>query len=94
MTYTEILKNRIENPPALISTGNIWSSGDAINCMKQGADFVGVPRVAIRHPYWAKNITDIDYNPKRPPYTYNELIQSKLSDKFINYMKKLNKFVK
>ncbi|MED5474812.1 MAG: NADH:flavin oxidoreductase [Candidatus Neomarinimicrobiota bacterium] len=94
MTYTEIVKNKFENLPALISTGNIWSSRDAINCIKQGADFIGVARVAIRHPYWAKNITDTDYNPKRPPYTQNELKQSKLSDKFINYMRKWDKFVK
>ena len=78
----------------MIGTDNIWSSRDDINCIKQGADFVGVSRVAIKHPYGAKNITDIDYNPKRPPYTQNELIQSKLSDKFINYMRKWDKFVK
>tara|TARA_B100001029_G_scaffold88529_1_gene72572 strand:- start:190 stop:1302 length:1113 start_codon:yes stop_codon:yes gene_type:complete len=93
-TLTQIIKESYENLPTIISTGNIWSSLDANNLLKQGADLVGVGRVAIRYPNWANNISDLNYNPNRPPYTVNELKKAKLNNTFISYMKNWNNFVK
>ena len=92
-TLTQIITDSHSNLPAIISTGNVWSSKDANNLLNQGADLVGVGRVGIAHPNWGKNIGDINYNPTPPPYTSDYLKHVKLSDKFIDYMRNWNGFV-
>ena len=93
-TLTEIITESYENLPTIISTGNVWSSLDAHNLLKQGADLVGVGRVAIGHPNWANNISNLDYKPKKPPFSIDELKKAKLNPVFISYMKNWNNFVK
>ena len=92
-TLTQIITESYNKLPTIISTGGVWSSVDAQNLLKQGADLVGVGRVAIGHPYWANNISNINYNPKKPPFTTKELEKSKLNHKFISYMKNWDNFV-
>ena len=92
-TLTEWFTHSIDNLPAIISTGNIWSSIDAKNVMKQGADFIGVARVAIPYPDWANNLGIDNYNPKKAPFTVKKLKEAGLSNTFINYMRKWNGFV-
>ena len=92
-TLTEIITDSHSDLPAIISTGGVWSSLDARRLIQQGADLVGVARVGIGHPNWANKISDINYNPKRPPFTSTHLEKVKLSKIFINYMKKWNNFV-
>ena len=93
-TLTEIITNSYKNLPTIISTGNVWSTLDAENLIRQGADLVGVGRVAIGHPSWAKNISNHNYNPKKPPFSIDELEKAKLNKIFISYMKNWNNFVK
>ena len=93
-TLTEIITESYKNLPTIISTGNVWSSLDAHNLLKQGADLVGVGRVAIRYPNWAHNISELDYFPKRPPFSVDELEKAKLNKTFISYMKNWTDFVK
>tara|TARA_X000001036_G_scaffold167636_1_gene158787 strand:- start:170 stop:1261 length:1092 start_codon:yes stop_codon:yes gene_type:complete len=93
-TLTEIITGSYKNLPTIISTGNVWSSLDAQNLLKQGADLVGVGRVAIGHPNWANNISNLDYQPKKPPFSIRELEKAKLNSTFISYMKNWNNFVK
>ena len=90
---TEWFTKSIDNLPPIISTGNIWSSQDAQNAMRQGADLIGVARVAIPYPDWTKNIIDPKYDPPRGPYTSQQLKKAQLSDAFINYMRKWEGFV-
>ena len=92
-TFTEIITQNYENLPAIISTGAIWSQKDAKKLLNQGADLVGVGRVAIAHPNWPKNLHDINYNPKKPPFTEQHLKKSKLNKIFINYMRNWDGFV-
>ena len=61
--------------------------------MEQGADFIGVARAGIGHPFWAKNIIDDTYNPKRPPYSADYLKKVSLSENFIKYMRNWKGFV-
>ena len=70
-TLSEWFTSTIGNLPPIISTGNIWSSKDASNCMEQGCDFIGVARVAIPYPDWPKNIESENHNPSRGPFTLN-----------------------
>ena len=72
-----------QNLPPIISTGNIWSSKDAINCMGQGSDFIGVARVGIPYPDWPKNIRNVNYDPSRGPFTVKQLEKAKLSKPFL-----------
>ena len=93
-TLTEIIRGSYEKLPAIISTGNVWSSLDAKKLLNQGADLVGVGRVAIGHPNWANNVSNISYQPSRPPFTADELKKAKLSKTFISYMKNWDGSVK
>jgi len=93
-TLTEIILKSHTNLPAIISTGNVWSSLDAQRLMIQGADLVGVARVAIPYPFWASDISNKNYNPKKPPFSEDLLYKAKLSKKFIEYMKNWEGFVK
>ena len=92
-TLTQIITESYTNLPTIISTGNVWSSKDAENLLKQGADLIGVGRVAIGHPYWATKISDLNYNPQRPPFTVSQLKNAKLNETFISYMKNWKNFV-
>ena len=93
-TLTEIITGSYKKLPTIISTGNVWSSLDANKLLKQGADLVGVGRVAIGHPNWANNLSNLNYQPKKPPFSVNELEKAKLNKTFISYMKNWNDFVK
>ncbi len=77
----------------LISTGSVWDAKDAQWLMDEGADIVGVGRVAIAHPDWPKGLHDIDYQPTRPPFTEKHLRNVGLSPVFVDYMKRWKNFV-
>ena len=92
-TLTEIITESYSDLPTIISTGGVWSGLDAQNLLNQGADLVGVARVGIGHPNWAKMASDIKYNPKKPPYSREYLKKMKLSNPFIDYMSHWKNFV-
>ena len=77
----------------LVSTGAIWSSIDAEWLMNEGADLVGVARVAIAHPDWPMHLGDPDYSPDRPPFSEQHLMDADLSPVFVEYMKRWKDFV-
>lgn len=77
----------------LISTGAVWSAQDAQWLMDEGADIVGVARVAIGYPDWPKFLGDMQYSPQRPPFTVEHLQAADLSPVFIAYMKRWKNFV-
>jgi len=92
-TLTELFIESYNNLPSIISTGSIWSSKDAQSIIQQGADLVGVARVGIAYPDWAKNLSNYHYNPPHPPYTSKHLREVGLSEVFIDYMRKWKGFV-
>ena len=77
----------------LISTGAVWTSKDAQWVIDEGADLVGVARVAIGHPDWPKHLEDLGYSPQRPPFTEKYLLDVDLSPVFVEYMKRWKNFV-
>ena len=90
---TKLFKPLVPENIAYASTGAIWSTADANWLMDQGADLVGVARVGIAHPDWAQGLADSNYNPKRPPFTREELAAADLSPVFIDYMSMWKDFV-
>ncbi|MBT6845187.1 MAG: hypothetical protein HOA11_05490, partial [Euryarchaeota archaeon] len=77
----------------LISTGAVWTSSDAQWLMDEGADLVGVARVAIAHPDWPMHLEDPNYSPQRPPFSEQHLLDVDLSPVFVDYMKRWKNFV-
>lgn len=77
----------------VVSTGGVWSAQDAQWLMEEGADIVGVARVAIGHPDWPKGLQDKKYNPARPPFSVEHLQNALLSPKFVEYMQRWKNFV-
>ncbi len=55
----------------------------------EGADLVGVARVAIAHSHWASEIEGDGFAPERPPFTPEHLINQGLSPTFVDYMRKM-----
>ena len=90
---TEWFTESIDKLPAVISTGGIWSSKNAEELLNQGADLVGVGRVGIAYPDWAKHLSKKDYNPPLPPFSKEYLRSVDLSDTFIDYMRNWDGFV-
>ena len=90
---TKLFKPYVPKNIAYASTGAIWSTADATWLMDQGADLVGVARVAIAHPDWAKGLENENYEPKPPPFTSRELEEADLSPTFIDYMRNWKGFV-
>ena len=69
------------------------SKKNADDLLKQGADLVGVGKVGIGYPDWAKEVMKEEYDPKKPPFTSKQLKEVQLSDVFIDYMRKWDGFV-
>ena len=87
--FSEVIPKNIP----LISTGAVWDSKDAQWLMDEGADIVGVARVAIGHPNWPEKLIDENYQPQRPPFSVEHLESVDLSPVFIEYMKRWKNFV-
>lgn len=77
----------------IVSTGSVWSAEDAQFVLDQGAQAVGVARVALPYPDWASKVTDMAYNPKGPPFRPQELQSADLSPTFVEYMRRWRGFV-
>ena len=93
-TLTEWFIQSISNLPTIISTGGIWSTKDANNVIKQGADLIGVGRAAIPYPDWGANLNYEKYDPPKMPFSTEQLLKAGLSDIFIDYMRNWKGFIK
>lgn len=77
----------------IVSTGSVWSAKDAQFVLDQGAQAVGVARVALPHPDWASHVSNPTYSPSRPPFAPEELLSAQLSPTFVDYMRRWKGFV-
>ena len=92
-TITEELCSVYSESIPIVSTGSVWSAKDAQFVLDQGAQAVGVARVALPHPDWASLVNDPSYNPSRPPFDPEELLRAQLSPIFVDYMRRWKGFV-
>ncbi len=77
----------------LVVAGHIWTRADAEKLLDLGADGVALGRCAIGNPTWPRDIERSDFEPRRPPFTTQELVDRSLSPKFAGYMSKWKGFV-
>ena len=77
----------------IISTGSVWTADDAQFVLDQGAQAVGVARVALPHPEWPTLVANTGYKPTRPPFTEKQLLEADLSPTFVDYMRRWKGFV-
>ena len=92
-TMTKELCSIYSDSIPIVSTGSVWSAADAQFVLDQGAQAVGVARVALPHPDWASLVTNMAYNPKTAPFTPEELRSADLSPTFVEYMRRWRGFV-
>ena len=93
ISLTKRFRQVIPKSLPLISTGAVWDAKDAQWLIDEGADIVGVARVAIAHPEWPTLLMDSNYQPQRPPFSVEHLANVDLSPVFIEYMKRWKNFV-
>jgi len=92
-TITRRFREELGAEVPLISTGAVWDSSDAQFVLDEGADLVGVARVAIAHPDWATEVGNQGYSPDTPPFTPDHLSGQGLSPTFVDYMRRWKGFV-
>ncbi len=92
-TITRRFRDFLGDEVPIISTGAVWDGVDAQFVLDEGADLVGVARVAIAHSNWAIEVESGGYAPKRPPFSPEHLIEQGLSQTFIDYMRRWKGFV-
>ena len=92
-TLTRRFRAALPSGFPLLSTGAVWTEADAEFVLGEGADLVGVARVAIGHPDWPRNLGEGGYSPARPPFTPAHLRAADLSEVFVDYMRRWSGFV-
>ena len=92
-TITKELCSIYSDSIPIVSTGSVWTAEDAQFVLDQGAQAVGVARVALPHPDWASIVSNPTYSPSRPPFTPKELQEADLSPTFVDYMRRWRGFV-
>jgi 2,4-dienoyl-CoA reductase-like NADH-dependent reductase (Old Yellow Enzyme family) len=92
-TITRRFRETVGEGFPIISTGSVWTESDAEFVLDEGADMVGVARVGIAHSDWASRLGEGGYEPSRPPFSSDHLLNEGLSPIFIDYMRRWKDFV-
>jgi len=77
----------------LLVAGAIWTRAEAEAALDLGADVVALARAAIGNPDWPRRAADPSWEPRRPPYTSQELRDRALGESFLRYMQNWKNFV-
>src|SRR5262245_16327900 len=82
-------------PPhvTVLAAGAIWSRADAERVLSLGADAVVLGRSAIANADWPRRAVDPTWEPRRPPVTIDALVESGLSPRFAESMRRFKGFV-
>ena len=92
-TLTKEISQFIDNRIPIISTGSVWTGKDAHFLLQEGADGVGVARVALPFPDWPLSSASLTYSPAKPPFSPRMLMDAELSSIFVDYMRRWKGFV-
>ena len=92
-TLTKEICQFIDNRIPIISTGSVWTGEDAHFLLQEGAEGVGVARVALPFPDWPHSSASLNYSPAKPPFSPGMLMEAELSPIFVDYMRRWKGFV-
>lgn len=91
--HTTLWRETLGADVPLIVTGGIWTPSDARTILEQGADVVGLARVAIPYADWPERAREAGWEPGRPPFSAEELREAALGEAFVDYMRRWPGFV-
>jgi 2,4-dienoyl-CoA reductase-like NADH-dependent reductase (Old Yellow Enzyme family) len=70
----------------LVVAGQIWTRQEAELLLEKGASGVALGLSAIANPDWPRVAARAGWEPRRPPFTIDELVARGLSPRFAQYM--------
>lgn len=77
----------------VIPAGNVWTPAEARWLLEVGADAVALGRSAIANPDWPARAGEPGWEPRRLPLTPAELRERGLSDRFVQYLRRMKGIV-
>jgi 2,4-dienoyl-CoA reductase-like NADH-dependent reductase (Old Yellow Enzyme family) len=77
----------------VLAAGAIWSRDEAERVLSLGADASVLGRSAIANADWPRRAADPSWEPRRPPVTIDALVESGLSPRFAESMRRFKGFV-
>ena len=77
----------------VLAAGAIWTRAEAERVLALGADAAVLGRSAIANADWPRRAADPAWEPRRPPVTIESLVESGLSPRFAESMRRFKGFV-
>jgi len=77
----------------VLAAGAIWTRAEAEQVLSLGADAAVLGRSAIANADWPRRASDPMWQPRRPPLTIDDLVDSGLSPRFAESMRRFKGFV-
>jgi 2,4-dienoyl-CoA reductase-like NADH-dependent reductase (Old Yellow Enzyme family) len=77
----------------VLAAGAIWTRAEAERVLALGADAAVLGRSAIANADWPRHAVDPAWEPQRPPVTIESLVESGLSRRFAESMRRFKGFV-
>ena len=88
-----LFRKAIPEHVKVLVAGTVWTPREAQDLLALGADAVALGRSAIANPDWPRRAREPGWEPRRPPFTPDELVARGLSPKFAEYMRSWKGFV-
>lgn len=79
-------RDALPDDVALSAAGGVWDVADLQNAAKAGADVAVVGRAAIGDPDWARRVSESAFEPVRPPWTQQQLVDADVGEAFRGYL--------
>jgi 2,4-dienoyl-CoA reductase-like NADH-dependent reductase (Old Yellow Enzyme family) len=88
-----LFRRALPRDVAIVAAAGVWTLEEAESVLAKGASAVALGRAAIANPDWPLRVVDPHWEPRRPPFTVNELWERGLNAKFAAYLRRWEGFV-
>jgi len=88
-----LFRSALPGDVAIVAAGGVWTRADAESILAKGASAVALGLAGIANPDWAARVSDISWEPRRPPLTIAELRERGLNETFAGLMRNWKGFV-
>lgn len=86
-TPAAYVRERLSTQTPLIVAGNIWDASDARFAFDEGADQLGIGRMAIFNRTAPSGLRQDSWVPKRPPFFPHQFQDAGVPEKFVDYLR-------